>query len=96
MPPAARVTDMHSCPLTSGTVPHVGGSIVGPGVSTVLIVSLPAAVVGDSCSCVGPTSTISKGSSTVLIDGTPAARMGDTTSHGGTIVMGASTVIIGG
>ncbi len=96
MPPAARATDMHSCPLTSGTVPHVGGPIIGPGVSTVLIVSLPAAVVGDSCTCVGPTATISKGSSTVLIGGKPAARMGDTTSHGGTIVMGAPTVIIGG
>ncbi len=96
MPPAARVTDMQTCPMTTGTVPHVGGTIVGPGDSTVLIASLPAAVVGDSCSCVGPTATISKGSSTVLIGGKQAARMGDTTSHGGTILTGAPTVIIGG
>lgn len=96
MPPAARLTDMHTCPAANGPVPHVGGPIVGPGDATVLIVGLPAAVAGDNCVCVGPPATISKGSATVMIGGSPAARMGDPTAHGGSIVLGAPTVIIGG
>ncbi|MGZ2260180.1 PAAR domain-containing protein [uncultured Roseobacter sp.] len=96
MPPAARLTDMQTCPMVTGVVPHVGGPVIGPGEATVLIVSLPAAVVGDNCTCVGPPATIVKGSATVMIGGKPAARMGDTTSHGGSIVAGAPTVIIGG
>jgi uncharacterized Zn-binding protein involved in type VI secretion len=70
--------------------------VVGPGVPNVLIAGMPAAVLGDSCVCVGPPDTIVKGSATVLISGRPAARMGDTTAHGGTIVLGAPTVMIGG
>ncbi len=96
---AARITDMHTCPMvTPGLppVPHVGGPIVGPGVPTVLIGNLPAAVVGDVCTCVGPPDTIVKGSATVMIGGRPAARQGDTCAHGGTIVIGAPNVIIGG
>ena len=96
MPPAARLTDMQTCPMVTGVVPHVGGPITGPGESTVLIASLPAAVVGDSCTCVGPTCSIVKGSATVMIGGMPAVRMGDTTSHGGSIVLGEATVMIGG
>lgn len=99
MPPAARLTDMHTCPMvTPGLppIPHVGGPIVGPGVPTVLIEKLPAAVVGDTAVCVGPPDSIVKGSGTVIISGRPAARMGDTTAHGGSIVLGAPTVIIGG
>ncbi len=99
MPPSARLTDMHTCPMqTPGLppVPHVGGPVVGPGVPTVLIEKLPAAVVGDSATCVGPPDTIAKGSATVMIGGKPAARLGDTTAHGGSIVMGAATVMIGG
>lgn len=96
MPPAARLTDMHTCPMVTGVVPHVGGPIIGPGEATVLIVSIPAAVVGDNCVCVGPPATIVKGSATVLIGGKPAARLGDTTSHGGSIVLGTPTVMIGG
>ena len=99
MPPAARLTDMHTCPMqTPGVppIPHVGGPIVGPGVPTVLIQSLPAAVIGDSAVCVGPPDTISKGSATVMVGGKPAARMGDLTGHGGTIVAGCPTVMIGG
>jgi uncharacterized Zn-binding protein involved in type VI secretion len=87
---------MHTCPAVTGVVPHVGGPIIGPGEATVLIVSLPAAVVGDNVTCVGPPATIVKGSATVMIGGSPAARMGDSTSHGGSIVLGAPTVIIGG
>ncbi|HEY8958328.1 PAAR domain-containing protein [Chitinophaga sp.] len=96
MPPAARISDFHTCPLFSGPVPHVGGPVVGPGVPTVMIAGIPAAVAGDICTCVGPPDTIVKGSATVMIGGRPAARMGDLTAHGGVIVMGAPTVIIGG
>jgi uncharacterized Zn-binding protein involved in type VI secretion len=96
MPPAARVTDMHTCPAFTGPVPHVGGPIAGPGAPTVLIAGLPAAVMGDTCTCVGPPAAIVKGSATVLIGGKPAARMGDQTAHGGVIVLGAPTVMIGG
>lgn len=99
MPPAAQLTSMHTCPMqTPGTppIPHVGGPVVGPGAPTVLIGGLPAAVVGDSCVCVGPPDTIVKGSATVLITGKPAARLGDSTAHGGSIVMGFATVMIGG
>ncbi|MFB9080636.1 PAAR domain-containing protein [Flavobacterium procerum] len=96
--PAARITDMHTCPMvTPGLppIPHVGGPIVA-GAPTVLIGSLPAARVGDMLVCVGPPDSIVKGSSTVLICGMPAARMGDTTAHGGSIVLGLPTVLIGG
>ena len=99
MPPAARITDMHTCPMVSPdvpAVPHVGGPVVGPGEPTVLIGKLPAAVVGDMLVCQGPPDTIVKGSSTVLIGGRPAARMGDTTAHGGSISIGDPTVMIGG
>lgn len=96
MPPAARLTDMHTCPAANGPVPHVGGPIVGPGEATVLIGGLPAAIAGDNCVCVGPPASISMGSTTVMIGGSPAARMGDTTAHGGAIVGGLPTVMIGG
>ena len=96
MPLAARLTDMHVCPMVTGVVPHVGGPIAGPGAPTVLIGGLPAAVVGTMCVCVGPPDVIAMGSSTVLIGGQPAARMGDMTAHGGNIVIGCPTVMIGG
>lgn len=99
MPPAARLTDFHECPMQTPAVPpipHVGGPIIGPGMPTVLIGGLPAARVGDMCVCVGPPDTIVKGSTTVMIGGVPAARMGDTTAHGGQIVLGAFNVMIGG
>ncbi|MEM7061813.1 MAG: PAAR domain-containing protein [Cyanobacteria bacterium P01_B01_bin.77] len=94
--PAARITDMHVCPMVTGTVPHVGGPVVGPGAPTVLIGGLPAAVMGDTCTCTGPPDTIVLGSTTVLIGGKPAARLGDTTAHGGSIILGEFTVLIGG
>jgi uncharacterized Zn-binding protein involved in type VI secretion len=96
--PAARITDMHVCPMvTPGTppIPHVGGPVLGPGVPTVLIGGMPAAVLGDSCTCTGPPDTIILGSTGVLIGGKPAARMGDMTAHGGTIAAGCPTVLIG-
>ncbi|WP_371367494.1 PAAR domain-containing protein [Pseudomonas sp. QL9] len=95
MPPAARINDLHVCPMVTGTVPHVGGPVLGPGVATVLIGGLPAAVVGDSASCSGPPDSIIAGSATVMIGGKPAARMGDSTAHGGSIVLGDFTVMIG-
>ncbi|REL30722.1 PAAR domain-containing protein [Thalassotalea euphylliae] len=94
--PASRLTDMHVCPMVTGTVPHVGGPVSGPGVPTVVIGGMPAAVMGDMATCIGPPDTIVKGSATVLIGNKPAARMGDTTSHGGSIVLGMPTVLIGG
>jgi len=94
--PAARLTDMHTCPMFDGPKPHVGGPITAPGAPTVLIGSLPAARVGDIVTCVGPPDTIAQGSATVMIGGQPAARMGDMTAHGGVIVVGQPTVLIGG
>lgn len=95
MPPAARVTDMHTCPMFTGPVPHVGGPILPPGAPTVLIDFLPAATVTSMCTCVGPPDVIVKGSTGVLINFLPAARMGDQTAHGGVIILGAPTVLIG-
>ncbi|WP_128548712.1 PAAR domain-containing protein [Larkinella soli] len=97
--PAARVGDMHVCPMvTPGTppIPHVGGPILPPGVPTVLIGGMPAATMGNLCTCVGPPDSIVLGSTTVLIMGQPAARMGDQTAHGGAITVGCPTVLIGG
>ena len=93
--PAARLFDMHVCPMFTGPVPHVGGPITGPGCPTVTICFLPAARVGDMAVCVGPPDVITLGSFTVMIGGAPAARMGDITAHGGSIIMGAPTVLIG-
>lgn len=92
--PAARLTDMHVCPMVTVLVPHVGGPVI-MGAPTVLIGALPAARVGDPCVCVGPPDIIALGSFTVLISGMPAARMGDLTAHGGTIVLGLPTVLVG-
>ena len=94
MPPAARVGDMHTCPLSTGPVPHVGGPILPPGAPTVLIAGMPAARVGDMATCAGPPDAIVMGSTKVMIGGMPAARMGDQTAHGGVIVLGAPTVMI--
>ncbi len=91
--PAARVADMHVCPMVTVLVPHVGGPI-SLGCFTVLIGGMPAARVGDMCVCVGPPDVIALGSFTVLIGGQPAARMGDLTAHGGTVVLGCPTVLI--
>lgn len=96
MPPAARFTDMHTCPMETGPVPHVGGPIDVVSTPTVLIGGLVAAVVGDMLICVGPPDAIEKGSTTVMIGGKPAARLGDPTVHGGEIVLGDPTVMIGG
>ena len=94
--PAARITDMHTCPMVDpGPKPHVGGPIVGPGVKTVMVGNIPAAVLGDEAACAGAPDKIVTGSTTVLIGNKPAARMGDQTAHGGVIVKGLSSVLIG-
>ena len=94
--PASRLTDMHVCPMSTGPVPHVGGPILAPGAPTVLIGKLPAARVTDTCVCVGPPDTIVKGSVTVLTVKLPQARIGDMTAHGGKIILGEPTVLVGG
>lgn len=104
--PAARINDMHVCPMMTpvppgAPIPHVGGPIMMVGCPVVLIGGMPAACVGDICQCVLPAGPVPcdpivKGSATVLIGGKPAARIGDSTAHGGTIVMGCPTVLIGG
>jgi uncharacterized Zn-binding protein involved in type VI secretion len=93
--PASRITDMHVCPMVNGVVPHVGGPVLPPAGLTVLIGNLPAARVGDPVTCVGPPDTIALGSLTVLIANQPAARLGDPTAHGGNIILGLPTVLIG-
>src|SRR5262245_18107139 len=96
MPPAARVSDLHTCPLVSPSpVPHVGGPILPAGQPTALIGYMPAARQGDMANCTGPPDTIMLGSTSVLIGNMPAARMGDLTSHGGSIIIGCPTVMIG-
>ena len=92
--PAARVTDMHTCPMCTGPVPHVGGPIAGPCAVNVLIGGLPAARIGDMLVCVGPPDVIVTGSPKVLICGSPAARIAAITAHGGVIVVGHPTVLI--
>jgi len=93
--PAARATDMHVCPMVTVLVPHVGGPILPPCCPTVLTGSLPQARVTDMATCVGPPDVIVLGSFTVLVGSLPAARMLDTTAHGGKIVLGLPTVLIG-
>lgn len=96
MMPAARIGDNHVCPMVTAVVPHVGGPILPPGGMTVMIGGVPAARMGDMVVCVGPPDTIVKGSATVMIGGKPAARVMDNCAHGGMIVLGCFTVLIGG
>ena len=96
MPPAVRVGDMHVCPMINPSLtPHVGGPVMPVGEPTVLIEGMPAARVGDMCTCAGPPDTIAAGSGTVFIGGMPAARLGDSTAHGGSLILGSFTVLIG-
>ncbi len=92
--PAARLTDLHTCPMFTGPVPHVGGPIAAPGCPTVLIGGLPAARLGDTAVCVGPPDSIVFGNPVVLIGGMPAARMGDPTAHGGVVTLGYPMVLL--
>lgn len=96
MMPAARIADMHVCPMVTGIVPHVGGPILPPGGATVLVGKMPAARVGDMATCVGPPDVIAMGAFTKLFQKMPAARLTSMTAHGGTVVVGFPTVLIGG
>lgn len=96
MMPCARITDMHVCPMVTVLVPHVGGPILPPGVPTVLVGMLPAAPLGSMAVCVGPPDVVVKGSATVLTGGRPQARILDSCAHGGMIVLGQFTVLVGG
>lgn len=96
MRPAARITDMHVCPMVDVVKPHVGGPLIPPAIMNVLVGSLPAATLGTMAVCVGPPDVVVQGSFKVLIGGLPAARMGDMSAHGGVIVGGCPTVLIGG
>jgi uncharacterized Zn-binding protein involved in type VI secretion len=92
--PAARVTDMHVCPMITGVVPHVGGPIV-LGEFTVLIGKMPAARMGDMAVCVGPPDTVILGSATVFTGKMMQARLLDNCAHGGMIILGCFTVFVG-
>jgi len=92
--PAARITDTHVCPMVTGLVPHVGGP-VSLGSPNVFTGKLPQARVGDMLVCVGPPDVIAMGSTGVFVNGRPAARMFDQTAHGGVIMGGLPTVLIG-
>jgi len=98
MPPASRITDMHVCPMSTPApvpIPHVGGPVL-TGLPTVLTGMMPQARITDTCMCVGPPDVIVKGSVTVLVGSLPAARIGDTCAHGGSLITGFPTVLIGG
>lgn len=93
--PVATLGSMHVCPMCTGTVPHVGGPVVGPGTPNILVNGKPAAIMGDMCTCVGPPDVIVQGAPNVFFNGVPVARMGDMTAHGGTITIGEPNVLIG-
>jgi uncharacterized Zn-binding protein involved in type VI secretion len=93
--PAARVTDPHVCPASTGPTPHLGGPLLPPCCLNVLIGGLPAARITDLHTCVGPPAPVITGSTSVNIGGKPAARVDDPTGHGGSIVSGCLTVLIG-
>jgi uncharacterized Zn-binding protein involved in type VI secretion len=93
--PIARVGDQHTCPMTTGTVPHVGGPIAGPGATTVLANNMPVALIGDAATCSGPPDVLVGGSPLVLAENRPVAYFGANTAHGGVIVGGSSNVRVG-
>jgi len=95
MIPAARLSDMHVCPMVTGVVPHVGGPVISPGGPTTLTGMLPTASTACTVTCVGPPDVLLPGSTTVLISNKPAVRLGDSTAHGGKMVLGCFTVLMG-
>lgn len=92
--PAARIGDLHVCPMVTGVVPHVGGPIA-LGSPNVITLGMPQARLTDMAVCTGPPDMIAMGSAGVLVNNLPAARMGDQCAHGGVIVLGAPNVLIG-
>ncbi len=94
MPAAVMLISLQTCPMSTLVVPHVGGPII-MGAPNVIVGVMPAACVGDMGLCIGPPNVIAKGSATVIINNRPAARMTDKMAHGGSVVLGFPTVIIG-
>lgn len=94
--PAVRVTDRHVCPFSDGPVPHVGGAVVSAPAPEVLAAGLPLAAAGSLVGCEGALGFVLSGSATVLVAGQPVARVGDAAAHGGMLVGGAPTVLVGG
>ena len=93
--PVATVGSMHTCPMVTGTTPHVGGPITGPGAPNVLHNGKPAAVVGDLCTCVGPPDMLVQGHPSILHNGKPAVCQNDPTAHGGLVSQGEPNIIHG-
>ncbi len=73
--PAARISDMHTCPMVTGVVPHVGGPII-KGSPTVIIGGMPAARIGDQLTCTGPPDVIVAGHPTTMNRPATGARAG--------------------
>lgn len=94
--PAVRVTDRHACPFSDGLVPHMGGAVLSAPAPEVLAAGLPLAAAGSLVGCEGALGIVLSGSATVLVAGWPVARMGDATAHGGVLVDGASSILVGG
>jgi uncharacterized Zn-binding protein involved in type VI secretion len=90
----AQVGSFQACPMCDPK-PHVGGLVIGPGASTVLVNGKPAALANDQCACTGPPSKLLSSGSTVLIENKPVARVGDQTDHGGAVVLGCSSILAG-
>lgn len=92
--PAAFLGSLHVCPQVTGVVPHVGGPAMGMAV--MVMVGGPVAVNTNNISvCVGPPDKVAMASTTVMAQGKPMARMGDLCGHGGSIVLGMPTIIVG-
>lgn len=88
--------------VKTGDLTNHGGTVTGPGIPTVLMEGMPAAVATDMHTCALPpvahqptVSPFPMGSATVLIGGKPALRVGDTCICGASAVIGAPTVVIG-
>ncbi len=93
--PIAIIGSMHVCPMVTGTVPHVGGPVTGPGAPGVTVNGVPVSLMGDICTCVGAPDTIAQGCAGVTINGTPVATVGCMTAHGGSITVGSPGVLVG-
>jgi len=92
---ACQVGSLHTCPMMNGPIPHVGSTLVTPMAPTVLVGGLPIGTVGAMCVCVGPPDAVAAGSTFVFAGGLSVARMGDSTTHGGAMMLGLMTVLVG-
>ncbi len=92
--PAAYLGSLHVCPAATGPVPHVGGPVIG-SIATVLVAGKVVAVIGDTAVCIGPPDKVASACVPVLAKNKPWATLGDSCAHGGKIVLGEPTVIVG-